>query len=325
MKPTDGGNKWSTHMLAAQIAKSLAKRILPKRIRDDLRTLRRLIGYIDYPQVPFDNTYAWLNWAFSQVNNNASPLCKRMPQYIWGIAQGAALARVLGETRISVIEFGVAHGAGLIALESIARAISELTDIGIDVFGFDTGTGLPPPVDVRDQPNMWYGGEFPMDKQRLLSRLTTAKLYLGPVKDTLQRFINSRPSPIAFASFDMDLYSSTRDALGIFEANHTCLLPRVFSYFDDILGHTYNDFCGERLAISEFNSNHANTKICPIYGLKHFIPRTAYAMYGWPEGMYIAHIFDHERYNSRDSINKPASIEIDGMEVWRAQNPTPKL
>jgi len=93
-------------MLATRIAKSLAKRILPKRIRDDLRTLRRLIGYIDYPQVPFDNTYAWLNWAFSQVSSNASPLCKSRPQYIWGIAQGAALAKVLGENRISVIEFG---------------------------------------------------------------------------------------------------------------------------------------------------------------------------------------------------------------------------
>jgi hypothetical protein len=305
-------------MLAARVAKFLAKQILPKTISDDLRTLRRLIGYIDYPRVPFDNTYAWLNWAFSQVNQNASPLCKRVPQYIWGTAQGAALARVLGETRISVIEFGVANGAGLIALESIATAISELTDIGIDVFGFDTGTGLPSPVDFRDQPNMWYGGQLPMDKQTLLSRLTTAKLCLGPVNDTLPRFINDRPSPIAFASFDMDLYSSTRDALKIFEADHSFLLPRVFSYFDDILGHTYNDFCGERLAISEFNSNHANTKICPIYGLKYFIPRAAYAMHGWPEGMHIAHLFDHKRYNSLDSINKPTSVDIDGVVVWSA-------
>ena len=307
-------------MPTAQIAKSLAKRILPKRIRDDLRTLRRLIGYIDYPQVPFDNTYAWLNWAFSQVNAKASPLGRSRPQYIWGIAQGAALAKVLGETRISVIEFGVAHGAGLIALESAARAISELTNISIDVLGFDTGTGLPRPVDVRDQPNLWYCGQFPMHEQRLSSRLITAKLYLGRVEDTLPRFLSGRPSPIAFASFDMDLYSSTRDALRIFESDHTRLLPRVFSYFDDISGHTYNDFCGERLAIAEFNSNHPNTKLSPIYGLRYFIPRTACAEYPWPEGMYIAHIFDHKRYNLRDSINKPDSIEIDGMEVWGRQS-----
>ena len=76
-------NQWSTHMLTARIAKSLAKRVLPKRIKGDLRILRRLIGYVDYPQVPFDNTYAWLNWAFSQVSAKASPLCKSRPQYIW--------------------------------------------------------------------------------------------------------------------------------------------------------------------------------------------------------------------------------------------------
>jgi hypothetical protein len=217
------------------------------------------------------------------------------------------------------MEFGVAGGAGLIALESSARAISELSDVSVDVFGFDTGAGMPGPVDVRDQPNMWYRGQFPMDEEKLSSHLMTAKLYLGPVKDTLSRFLDGRPPPIAFAAFDMDLYSSTRDALRIFETDDTCLLPRVFSYFDDILGHSYNDFCGERLAISEFNSNHPNIKLCPIYGLRYFIPRTAYADYAWPEGMYIAHVFDHKRYSSRDSINKPASIEVDGMEVWERQ------
>ena len=312
-------------ILATRVAKTFAKKMLPKRIRDELRILRQLSGYIHYPQVPFDNTYPWLNWAFSKVKHNASPLCKSRPQYIWGVAQGAALAKVLGETRISVIEFGVAHGAGLLALESIARDVSELTNTDIDVFGFDTGTGLPPPTDVRDQPNLWYGGQLPMDKERLLSSLTRAKLYLGPVKDTLQSFLRDHPPPIAFASFDMDLYSSTRDALGIFEADHTYLLPRVFSYFDDILGHTYNDYCGERLAISEFNSSHVNTKLCPIYGLRYFIPRTAYVSYGWPEGMFITHIFDHKRYNLRDSIKKPVSVEIDGTEVWEVTKKNSEL
>jgi hypothetical protein len=250
----------------------------------------------------------------SQVNN-ATPLCRRKPQYIWGVAQGAALAKVLGETRISAIEFGVAHGAGLIALESIARAVSELTNIDIEVFGFDTGTGLPSPVDVRDQPNLWYRGQLPMDEQSLSSRLTRAKLYLGPAKDTVGGFLHSQPPTIAFASFDMDLYSSTCDAMKIFEADHAYLLPRVFLYFDDIFGHTFNDFCGERLSISEFNSNHANMKICPIYGLKYFIPRSAY-FDSWPEGMFITHIFDHERYNLLDSIKKPVSVEIDGTAVW---------
>src|SRR6185437_9945913 len=85
---------------ATQIAKTFVKKIIPKRIRDELRALRQLSGYIHYPEVPFDNTYPWLNWAFAEIKHNASPLCKSRPQYIWGVAQGAALAKVLGETRI---------------------------------------------------------------------------------------------------------------------------------------------------------------------------------------------------------------------------------
>jgi hypothetical protein len=301
-------------MPVARIAKSLAKRILPTKIANELKILRYLIGDSDHSKVPFDNQYSWLNYAFCELIKD--PRCAVKRQYIWGVAQGAALAKVLGKPRISVIEFGVAGGFGLIALENIAEAVSELADIGIDVFGFDTGAGLPPPADVRDQPNLWYGGQLPMDKQKLMSRLKRAKLHIGPVKDTLADFTNSRPPPVAFASFDMDLYSSTRDALGILEVDHARLLPRVFSYFDDIFGYTFNDFCGERLAISEFNANHVSTKICPVYGLRYFIPRAASADL-WPDGMYISHLFDHELYNSLDSIDKPVSAEIDGKVVWQ--------
>lgn len=117
-------------MLAGQIVKSAAKRILPERVVRGLKALRALIGD-DYPQVPFDNTYPWLNYCFSQVIKD--PLCAAKPPYVWGVAQGAALARVLGESRISVIEFGVAGGRGLIA--RIAEAVSKLTEISMDVFG----------------------------------------------------------------------------------------------------------------------------------------------------------------------------------------------
>ena len=312
-RPHSQGNAFEWRV--TQIAKSLAKRILPKKIVDKLRVLSYFIH-----EVPFDNQYWWLHYAFCRLIYNRR--CAVRPQYIWGVAQGAALAKVLGTPRISVIEFGVAGGFGLIALENIAAAISQMTDIGIDVFGFDTGAGLPPPADFRDQPNLWYGGQLPMDQQKLLSRLKRAKLHIGPVKDTLVDFVNNQPSPVAFVSFDMDLYSSTRDALKIFEVGHAYLMPRVFSYFDDIFGYTFNDFCGERAAISEFNANHVNTKLCPIYGLKYFTPRMASADL-WPDGMYISHLFDHKLYNSLDSIDKPVSAEIDGKVTW--ERPPPRL
>ena len=78
-------------MFGNRIAKSLANRFLPKGIRDDLRAMRRLIGHdSDHPQIPFDNTYPWLSYAFSQVIKDRR--CGTRPQYVWGVAQGAALA-----------------------------------------------------------------------------------------------------------------------------------------------------------------------------------------------------------------------------------------
>jgi hypothetical protein len=154
-----------------------------------------------------------------------------------------------------------------LALETISEAVEQRTNVGIDVFGCDSGVGLPKPEDYRDQPNMWFEGQLPMDKAKLEPKLQRAKLCLGPVKEAILAFIAGKPAPVAFVAFDLDLYSSTRDALLIFRPNHAYLLPRVISYFDDIFGHTYNEYCGERIATNEFNNFSTTGKICPIHGL----------------------------------------------------------
>jgi len=294
------------------IAKTIGKKILPRKALEMLRT-----------PIPFDNTFPWLNHAFSELIGHAS--FNRRPSYVWGVIQGAALARVLKIPKISVIEFGVAGGCGLVALEGIAKAVTKMTDIKIDVVGFDTGVGLPKPEDFRDQPNMWFEGQLPMDRARLDSTLRLASLRLGPVKETIPSFIRSNPAAIAFAAFDLDLYSSTRDALTLFQADYRYLLPRVITYFDDIFGHTYNEFCGERLAIREFNENHCNRKLCRIHGLRRFVegcPPTD----AWPDGMYFAHLFEHPLYNAFDSINKGVIMDVEGNVLrrppwsnWRAK------
>jgi hypothetical protein len=84
---------------------------------------------------------------------------------------GVALGKVLGVEPVSIIEFGVAGGVSLLALECIAAHVEELLKIGIEVYGFDTGTGLPKPQDYRDCPNIWLGeGQFPMDEKNLEKR-----------------------------------------------------------------------------------------------------------------------------------------------------------
>ncbi|MHC4129678.1 MAG: hypothetical protein ACYSUA_16250, partial [Planctomycetota bacterium] len=57
------------------------------------------------------------------------------------------LSRILGrlpdiddhETRISALEFGVAGGNGLLALERAAMRLAEIFGVEIDVYGFDSG------------------------------------------------------------------------------------------------------------------------------------------------------------------------------------------
>ena len=234
--------------------------------------------------------------------------------YAWGVLQSANLAKNLGISRISVIELGVAGGNGLVDLEKVAEKVENVLGIEIDVYGFDSGSGLPKPQDYRDLPNLWSEGYFPMNQENLQKRLKKARILLGLVEDTIQQFINSAPSPVAFIAFDLDLYSSTMAAFKLLEADSSLLLPRVYCYFDDILGFTYGDHNGERLAISEFNVSNNMRKISQIYGLKHFVPWQV-ANNWWIDCVYMAHIIDHKLYGSNDGFLKGVTLELEEHRI----------
>ena len=94
----------------------------------------------------------------------------------------------LGLKSISVIEFGVAGGRGLLALESAAEQVSRYFGISISVFGFDAGEGMPDPGDYKDLPHVWAKGYYRMDAEKLKRRLKTANLVIGPVRHTVPEF-----------------------------------------------------------------------------------------------------------------------------------------
>jgi hypothetical protein len=220
------------------------------------------------------------------------------PQYAYGVQQGAALARGLGLSAISVVEFGVAGGRGLIELEEIARMVSESTGLRVDVYGFDRGEGLPEVSDYRDLPYTWRKGFFRMDVDALKAKLQDAKLVLGDIAETIPRFVTEyQPAPLAFASIDVDYYSSTVDALRIFDLEPQWLLPRVMCYFDDTVGEDHvlqNKYVGELLAIEEFNASHPRQKVVAVHGLatKRDIPAP------WNDSMFAMHMFDHPNYGT---------------------------
>lgn len=218
------------------------------------------------------------------------------PYYGYIVYQAACLANRLGYREISVLEFGVGAGEGLRNLEEHARQVSRLLPVTIQVYGFDTGAGLPEPVDYRDLPFIWRKGFYPMDVEALRARLTCAKLVLGDLKDTAGDFFEKyRPAPIAAIAYDLDFYSSTVIALGMLNAGESYYLPRIFCYFDDIIGSdTQLDsrFLGERLAIDEFNEAHADIKIDGAY---HLLTRST--VEPWFHQIRICHFMRHSRYN----------------------------
>ncbi len=252
-----------------------------------------------------DFIYPWLNWVFSVMVRDGM-----RRSYAWGVLQGANLAKSLRVPRISVLEFGVAGGNGLVALEEIATRVERVFGgIEIDIYGFDTGEGLPAPRDYRDIPNLNMGGSMKMDRAKLEARLQRARLVLGNVEETMPVFMKANPAPVAFMSCDFVYYTSTVHGLRFLEGSPDMLLPRIHCYFDDTLGFTHGDYTGERLAIHEFNASHEMRKLSPIYGLKHYLPKR-YLNEMWPEKYWMAHLFDHPRYADKDNLVRDHSQEL---------------
>src|SRR3954462_6374205 len=74
------------------------------------------------------------------------------PHYGYCVYHAADLAKKLNYDSISVIEFGVAGGNGLVILEQYAQEVAAEIGIKIEVYGFDNVPGLPAPTDYRDLP-----------------------------------------------------------------------------------------------------------------------------------------------------------------------------
>jgi hypothetical protein len=271
----------------------------------------KIFSRIDELNKRVDDQNHWLcelnkDFGFPEIHENYA-----RPNYGYCLWHGARLGLRLGYQRISVIEFGVAGGNGLLALESDAERIGKEFNIKIDVYGFDTGQGLPTVTDYRDMPYRFQEGMFAMDFEKLSTKIKYAKLVIGDVKDTVKTFIEKyNPAPIAAVMNDMDLYSSTVESFKLFENESKFFLPRIFTYFDDITGWVgdeyYNDYTGERLALAEFNNKHKMMKFSPQY---HLLAQ--FRKVPWYMQIYVLHLFDHPEYNSFVSI-KNRQLPLEG-------------
>jgi hypothetical protein len=220
------------------------------------------------------------------------------PWYAYGMLSAAKLAAKHGYKEIMAIEFGVANGRGLRNMAKLAKSIEYITGVKIRLVGFDTGKGMPQITDFRDHPEVYREGDYPLlDEEALRNDVgDDLQLLLGDISETTPGFVSklSKECPIGFFSMDVDVWSSSKAALKLFEHDAEFYLPMVFGYFDDCSSRShFNKFCGELLAIEEFNQEHELRKIDIDRGVwnnhRHIGPQI------WYERMHILHLFDHPK------------------------------
>lgn len=229
-------------------------------------------------------------------------------QHAYALLNAADQARSLGHERVTIIEFGVAAGAGLLNLQKLAKRINRATGIHFDIYGFDTGTGMPAPLSYKDHPELYQAGDFTMDFNLLSGKLNKdTKLVLGPLSETIKTFSKNdfTAAPIAFISLDVDYYSSSVDALKVLEGAPANFLPRVVVYLDDLEDPMHNSHCGELAAIAEFSAQHP---MRPIERHAFFRSYRILKNARWIDHIYHCHILDHEVRNLLNGGRKKVAL-----------------
>ena len=219
------------------------------------------------------------------------------PHYGWCTYHAAAQAKALGHKAVTVAEFGVAGGNGLVCLCQHRDEIQERLGIEINVVGFDSGTGLPASNDARDLLYCWPPGSYVMDRDALEKRIgNQARLFLGNVDATVETWRPDAQAPLGAVMFDLDYFSSTARALTVLTTKN--VLPRVWCYFDDVCGgpvEATTERAGEREAIRQFNlaSERRTIKdhISPAFAFKGKITEP------WHQHIYLYHRATHPDYS----------------------------
>ena len=239
------------------------------------------------------------------------------PHYAYCMLGAARLANRLGIDRISAIEFGVAGGNGLKFMCDFAGEVRRATGVTVDCIGFDSGKGMPEPRGREDLPYWFKAEQYRMDVPALKARVPEAKLILGEISDTIVGFAErERPAPIGAIMNDVDYYSSTMATLGLLKQakrNPESFLPRLFMYFDDIIGseiEMYGPFNGQLAAIETFNTEQQD---CKIHLNQNLLPLNHIT---FRYQIYYAHLFEHPDYFTYMG----GSEQLDLEQALRLQN-----
>jgi hypothetical protein len=261
--------------------------------------MKEKIGYIKgiiYKQLPYPlhlNLFSIFILLFGSLRLKVLYGTYRRVQYMYSIYEAAKRAKSIGLAGITIIEFGVASGRGIIAMIKYAEKVSKALNIEINIMGFDSGEGMPVLVDYRDHPEYYTHGDFPMfNRNRLIDMLpeNAQIVFLDLIKDSWAK--TNFKYPIGFIAVDVDYYSSTQSILKhLLEIDKEMLLPNILMYFDDVVLDNHNIYQGELLAIHEFNEIESLRKIeSHSKILRH---KRMFKNETWIDNMYQLHVMDH--------------------------------
>lgn len=231
----------------------------------------------------------------------------KYPAYAYGMYCSALQAKGLGLKKIAVIEFGVAAGHGILEMEAYADEIFTEIGVEIEIYGFDSGFGLPISSNYKDQLYFWSEGDFKQNRELLSAKLKKSKIIYGDINQTIVAYLEEfKPAPIGFISFDLDYYTSTKAAFQLLDGNNKYFLPRVECYLDDINSSELlcaSSETGVRRAVLEYNDGRLN-KILKKEGVQAFRRYPS----SWNEGLFICHRFDHAKYS--DKLNADGGFQV---------------
>lgn len=183
-------------------------------------------------------------------------VCKGLvprPHYALGLLFAADQAKYFGYKKFSVIEFGCWNNDGLLDLDHWCKEISDIMNIDYEIYGFDSGSGLPISKNKYDVKYKWSNSDYSFKRGYDITKNNKINLIIGDVNKTIKNLKNylKKNSPIGFVSFDMDYYTSTYNSFKLFKIRSDFFIPRPILYFDDFV--LTSEFEGEYLAINNFN------------------------------------------------------------------------
>ncbi len=209
----------------------------------------------------------------------------------YGILRACDRARECGQNAVTVVEFGVGPGAGLLNMQAIAMEAERATGVTVFVDGFDTGNGMPKPEGWRDHPDLYGSGDFALPNRaaleaRCIPGMTC--LHVGYIAKTVDEW--DPIAPIGYIVLDVDYWSSAKDSLRVFTKPATKFQPVIDLYLDDCDLERHSQFAGEQLAIRDWNDIREPVKIERNIFLRCNRPMQRAR---WLSKMWTVHQFKH--------------------------------